>query len=103
MSMHSAAAKRRRDRRSITGLRPVNEYLYEGWRIEIDERLLGTTVKRRQFSATIRRRQVYQREFLSGFSSKQAAQRAAEARVDELSDRQRPLWRPAGSRLTQRK
>ena len=89
--------------RSIHGRQTMNAVRYGDWSIEIDQRILGSTVHRIQYSAVIHRAKPYHHEFLSGFKNKQAAKKAAEDRIDEIGRVERPVWRPAGWRLRQRK
>lgn len=55
---------------------------YHGWDIEIAERSVGVTVKRKQFSATLRDAGTKMEDYLAGFSSLHAAMAAAHERID---------------------
>ncbi|MDA1050450.1 MAG: hypothetical protein O3C40_08200 [Planctomycetota bacterium] len=63
------------------------------WTVELSHRQVGVTIKRDQFSVTIRRESPAHEELLSGFSSKVAAMEAARKRVDLLSHMREPTVR----------
>lgn len=62
---------------------------YHGWKIEITERKVGVTVKRKQFSATVRDSGTKMEDYLGGFGSLHAALEAAHARIDLKAEQMR--------------
>ena len=94
---------RRTDQRHThhTGLRSIARELYRSWEIIVEHRVVGTTMRREQFSARISDTTARREENLCGFSSKSAALEAARRRVDFIRDivkpnarRQRPRVMP---------
>lgn len=74
------------------------------WQIEISHRQVGSTVKRDQYSAVIRRESPAYEESLPAFATKQAALSAARKRVDLLSHIRQPVARgPHRARAANRK
>ena len=68
-----------------TGIGKVASEAIGDWTLELSHRRVGVTIKRDQYSVTIRRESPAYEELLSGFSSKTAALAAARKRVDLLS------------------
>ena len=66
------------------GVASVLQEEFDGWHLEISLRRVGTTIRRDQYSATIRREVPAHQEYLSGFSSKMAALAAGRKRIDLL-------------------
>ena len=83
-----------------SGVAPREHYL--GWEIEINKRAVGVTIARDLFSATLRNDATNAEEYLSGFSSHEAAVSAARRKIDrKLSTQQFAAMRPlAGSEKT---
>lgn len=73
------------------GVGNVKAELYQGWTIELTHRTVGTTIRRDQFMATLRRPSPAYEEQLPGFTTKSAALAAAKKRIDILSAVRRPL------------
>jgi hypothetical protein len=86
-----------------TGVGVVCSELYLGWRIDLTRRSLGLTMRREQFSVTIRRESPFAEMFLSGFSSKQTALAAARRRVQLLQPMPRPKNSGPHAQRTDRK
>ncbi|MCA9122003.1 MAG: hypothetical protein H6822_12015 [Planctomycetaceae bacterium] len=63
------------------------------WTLELTHRQIGVTIKRDQYSVTIRRESPAHEELLSGFSNKVTALAAARKRVDFLSHMREPILR----------
>jgi hypothetical protein len=76
-----------------TGLGHVTGEQIGDWTLELSHRQVGVTMKRDQYSVTIRRESPAHEELLSGFSSKAAAMEAARKRVDLLSHMREPIIR----------
>ena len=77
------------------GLTRVLQEELDGWHLEISLRRVGTTIRRDQYSVTIRRELPAHEEYLRGFSSKMAALAAGRKRIDLLRHiNQRPHHRP---------
>lgn len=74
-----------------TGIRQIACEQIGDWTIDLSHRRVGVTMKRDQYSVTIRRESPAHEELLSGFSSKVAAMAAARKRVDLLSHMREPL------------
>ncbi len=76
-----------------TGIGHVTGEEIGDWKLELLHRQVGVTMKRDQYSVTIRRESPPHEELLSGFSSKAAAMEAARKRVDLLSHMREPIVR----------
>ena len=76
-----------------TGIGHVTGEEIGDWTLELAHRQVGVTIKRDQYSVTIRRASPAHEELLSGFSSKAAAMEAARKRVDLLSHMREPIIR----------
>ena len=83
-----------------TGIGHVARETIGDWTIELSHRQVGVTIKRDQYSVTIRRESPDHQELLSGFSSKVAALAAARKRVDLLSHLRAPIARGPHLRRT---
>ena len=81
-----------------SGILPTEEI--GDWTLELSHRKVGVTIKRDQYSVTIRRESPAHEELLSGFSSKVAAMAAARKRVDLLSHMREPIVRAPHRRRT---
>ena len=77
-----------------TGIGHVAEEVIGDWTLELTHRQVGMTIKRDQYSVTIRRESPAHEELLSGFSSKVAALAAARKRVDFHIHLREPIVRP---------
>ena len=77
-----------------TGIGHIASEKIGDWIVELSHRKVGVTIKRDQYSVTIRRESPAHEELLSGFSSKVAAMAAARKRVDLLSHMREPTIRP---------
>lgn len=76
-----------------TGIGHVASEEIGEWTLELTHRQVGVTIKRDQYSITIRRESPAHEELLSGFSSKVTALAAARKRVDLLSHMREPIVR----------
>ena len=76
-----------------TGISHVAREQIGDWTIELSHRRVGITIKRDQYTATIRRELPAHEEQLAGFSSKVSAMAAARKRVDLLSHMRAPIIR----------
>ena len=76
-----------------TGIGHIAREEIGDWTLELAHRQVGVTIKRDQYSVTIRCESPAHEELLSGFSSKAAAMAAARKRVDLLSHMREPIVR----------
>lgn len=90
-SKHNPSGKFEKQPR--TGITQVMSEEIGDWIIEVTHRQVGMTIKRDQYSVTIRRESPAHEELLSGFSSKVAAMAAARKKVDLLSHMRAPIIR----------
>jgi len=74
-----------------TGVGNVTTELYHGWSIELTHRTVGATIRRDQYTATLRRVSPFHEEQLPGFANKTAALNAAKKRIDFLLAVRRPF------------
>ncbi|MBC8352548.1 MAG: hypothetical protein H8E66_11200 [Planctomycetes bacterium] len=81
------------EHRPRTGIGHVALEVIGDWTLELAHRQVGVSIKRDQYSVTIRRESPAHEELLSGFSSKVAAMAAARKRVDLLSHMREPTVR----------
>ena len=72
-------------RQPHTGVGSVDRHSQGEWQIDVSHRRVGTAIKRDVFGVKIRRSSPAHEEFLSGFSSRQAAMAAAQKRIDMLT------------------
>jgi hypothetical protein len=78
-----------------SGVTRVHHEEIDGWHLEINRRRVGSTIRREQYSVTMRRELPAHQEYLSGFSSKSAAIAAGRERIDLLRHiRPRPCRQP---------
>jgi hypothetical protein len=80
-SSHSSGGSQRAPR---TGIASVLREDVGEWRLEVTYRRIGLAISRDQYSVVIRRETPAHEEFLTGFSSKQAAVSAARKRIEML-------------------
>ena len=81
------------EHRPRTGIGHVAFEEVGDWTLELTHRQVGVTIKRDQFSVTIRRESPAHEELLSGFSTKVSAMAAARKRVDLLTHMREPIVR----------
>ncbi len=82
-------------RRSVghTGLRAVDELTYRSWKIVVEHRVLGMTLRREQYSLRLIDELATREEYLTGFANKVIAREAARRRIDFILDIQLPRTR----------
>ena len=76
-----------------TGIGRVTCEQLGDWTLELSHRQVGVTIKRDQYSVTIRREFPAHEELLSGFASKVSALAAARKRIDLLTHIRGPIVR----------
>ena len=84
-----------------TGIGRVAKEAVGDWTIELAHRQVGVTIKRDQYSATIRRDSPAYEELLPSFPTKTAAMSAARKRIDLLSHLRGPIIRSPNRPLPQ--
>jgi hypothetical protein len=82
-----------------TGIGRITGETIGDWTLELSHRQVGVTIKRDQYSVTIRRESPAHEELLSGFASKVSALAAARKRVDLLTHMRGPIVRAPHPRL----
>lgn len=74
------------ERMPHTGLHGVLREEFCGWQLRITHRRVGEAIRRDRYSVTIHRESPEHHEFLTGFSTKNAALAAARRRIDLLQN-----------------
>ena len=73
-----------------SGIQTIVSQEYRSWKVAIERRQVGTTIKRVQFSVRLQDSSAARIEFLRGYSSRQQAIAAAHRRIDFIVDIQTP-------------